>query len=134
MFNNHENERGHTIGPEVVRAIRDSQVSIVVFSKNYASSRWCLDELVEILKLRVVSGQIVMTIYYNIDPSNVRNQSGSFGSAFMKTCEGQPEEVKQRWSRALTDTANIAGEKSENWYEFVLLSFLQQYLIIDSAT
>ncbi|XP_013595078.1 PREDICTED: disease resistance protein RML1A-like [Brassica oleracea var. oleracea] len=115
MFNDHGIERGHTIGPEVVRAIRDSQVSIVVLSNNYPSSSWCLDELVEILKFSEVSRQMVMPIYYNIDPSDVRKQSGSFGSAFMKTCEGQPEEVKQRWSKALTYIASIAGVDSRIW-------------------
>lgn len=132
MFNDHRIERGHTIGPEAVRAIRDSQVSIVVLSNNYPSSSWCLDELVEILKFSEVSRQMVMPIYYNIDPSDARKQSGSFGSALMKTCEGQPEEVKQRWSKALTYIASIAGVDSRIWYELVLVSFfLHNALVVD---
>ncbi|ESQ46766.1 hypothetical protein EUTSA_v10028092mg, partial [Eutrema salsugineum] len=108
-------ERGHTIGPELVQAIRESRVSIVVLSKNYASSSWCLDELVEILKCREDQGQAVMTVFYDVDPSHVRKQSDDFGIAFKKTCQGKTEEEKQRWSRALTDVANIAGEHCLTW-------------------
>ncbi|XP_023634403.1 disease resistance protein RML1A isoform X2 [Capsella rubella] len=56
-----------------------------------------------------------MTVFYKVDPSDVRKQLGNFGSAFKKTCEGKSEEVTKRWSKALTDVATIAGEHSLNW-------------------
>lgn len=86
-----------------------------MLSKNYASSGWCLDELVEILKCKEDQGQIVMTIFYDVDPSDVRKQRGDFGRAFETTCQGKTEEVKQRWNKALTDVADIAGEHYLNW-------------------
>lgn len=49
-FIDHGIERSRPIGPELLSAIRESRISIVVFSKNYASSSWCLNELVEIYK------------------------------------------------------------------------------------
>ncbi|XP_024014790.1 protein PHLOEM PROTEIN 2-LIKE A8 isoform X3 [Eutrema salsugineum] len=115
IFKDQEIERGQTIGSELVKAIREARLSIVLLSKNYASSSWCLDELVEILKCREVQGQIVMPIFYDVDPSHVRKQRGDFGIAFEKTCEGETEEVKQRWVEALTCVATIAGEHSRNW-------------------
>lgn len=123
MFKDHEIERGHTIGPELVQAIRESRVLMVVLSKKYASSSWCLDELVEILKCKEDQGKIVMTIFYKVDPSCVRKQNGDFGSIFEKTCEGKTKEVKLRWTKALTDVANIEGDYSLNWYVF-FFSFL----------
>ncbi|KAL9281980.1 putative TIR domain, AAA+ ATPase domain, P-loop containing nucleoside triphosphate hydrolase [Arabidopsis thaliana] len=114
-FNDQKIERGNTIGPELVNAIRESRVSIVVLSKKYASSSWCLDELVEILKCKEALGQIVMTIFYEVDPSDVKKQSAEFGKAFEKTCQGKNEEVKLRWSNALAHVATIAGEHSLNW-------------------
>ncbi|KAL0842927.1 hypothetical protein Bca101_016172 [Brassica carinata] len=114
-FKDHEIERGHTIGPELVQAIRESRVSVVLLSKNYASSSWCLDELVEILNCKEASGQIVMTIFYEVDPSDVRKQTGDFGIAFKKTCEGRTEKDKKRWMEALAYVAAIAGEHSLNW-------------------
>ncbi|CDY44468.1 BnaCnng11210D [Brassica napus] len=114
-FKDQEIDKGHSIGPELIKAIRESRVSVVPLSQNYASSGWCLDELVEILKCKETSGQIALTIFYEVDPSSVRKQKGDFGSAFFKTCQGKAEQVKQRWSRALTDVANIEGEHSPNW-------------------
>ncbi|KAG2298061.1 hypothetical protein Bca52824_034533 [Brassica carinata] len=115
LFNDQKIERGHTIGSELVQAIREAKASIVLLSENYASSSWCLDELVEILKCKEASGQIVMPIFYDVDPSDVRKQKGGFGIAFKKTCEGETEEQKQRWTDALTYVATIAGEHSRNW-------------------
>lgn len=115
-FKDQKIQRGHTIGPELVQAIRESRLSIVVLSQNYASSSWCLDELVEILKCKEDLGQLVMAIFYNVDPSDVRKQRGAFGKAFEKTCEWKTEEDKQRWIEALAYVATIAGEHSLNWF------------------
>ncbi|KAL9281981.1 putative TIR domain, AAA+ ATPase domain, P-loop containing nucleoside triphosphate hydrolase [Arabidopsis thaliana] len=114
-FDDQKIERGQTIGPELKKGIREARVSIVVLSKNYASSSWCLDELVEILKCKEALGQIVMTVFYEVDPSDVKKQSAEFGKAFEKTCQGKNEEVKLRWSNALADVAIIAGQHSLKW-------------------
>lgn len=56
-----------------------------------------------------------MPIFYGMNPSDVRKQTGDFGEAFERTCEGKTEEKKQRWKQALTDVANKLGEHSHNW-------------------
>lgn len=116
MFNDNDIERGHTIGSKLVEAITKAEVSIVLLSKNYASSIWCLGELLEILKCKEASELIVIPIFYDVDPSDVRIQTGDFGIAFKKTCEGVTEKQKQRWIQALTRVANIAGEHSRIWF------------------
>uniref|UniRef100_A0A2N9H5H0 TIR domain-containing protein n=1 Tax=Fagus sylvatica TaxID=28930 RepID=A0A2N9H5H0_FAGSY len=42
-----ELERGRPISLELLKAIEESLFAIIIFSKNYASSTWCLDELTE---------------------------------------------------------------------------------------
>ncbi|XP_010430467.1 PREDICTED: disease resistance protein RML1A-like [Camelina sativa] len=115
MFDDHEIKRGETIAPEILKAIWESRISIVVFSKNYASSSWCLEDLVEIMKCREQLGQIVMTVLYGTDPSDVRKQTGVFGRGFNEACSSKTKEERLRWSQALNDAANIVGEDFGNW-------------------
>ncbi|KAB2627168.1 TMV resistance protein N-like [Pyrus ussuriensis x Pyrus communis] len=88
---------------QLLTAISDSRLSIVVFSQNYGSSTWCLKELVQILQCMDQKKQIVIPIFYEVDPSHVRKIEGSFEEAFSKH-EHDPnadmEEV-QRWRSAL---------------------------------
>ncbi|CAN6840014.1 unnamed protein product [Brassica oleracea] len=100
---------GESVGPVLVGAIRQSRVAVVLLSSNYASSSWCLDELVEIMKCRDEYKQPVLPIFYKVDPSDVRKQKGDFGKVFDETCLGKTEEVKETWRQALKDVAGIAG-------------------------
>ncbi|KAM7473384.1 hypothetical protein LguiB_020627 [Lonicera macranthoides] len=65
-------ETGESIPPALLKAIEESNFAIVVFSKNYASSLWCLDELVKIMECSSKSpkGQTVMPIFYDVKPSD----------------------------------------------------------------
>ncbi|XP_058216944.1 uncharacterized mitochondrial protein AtMg00810-like [Rhododendron vialii] len=76
-------ENGEDIKSELDRAIRESRISIIIFSKNYAASTWCLEELVMILKLRT-SGHVVLRVLYDVDPSEVGKQTGSFEESFTR--------------------------------------------------
>ncbi|XP_024013283.1 putative disease resistance protein At4g11170 isoform X2 [Eutrema salsugineum] len=114
-FRDDQIERSHSIGPELVEAIRESKISLVLFSENYASSSWCLDELVEILKCKEEQRLKVMPIFYKVDPSDVRKQTGKFGMCFWETCYGKTEEKQRSWRQALTDAASIVGDHSQDW-------------------
>ncbi|CAI0385441.1 unnamed protein product [Linum tenue] len=79
-----EMETGGEVGPECLRGIEESRFSLVVLSKGYASSTWCLEELAHILKCRRERGHCVWPVFYNVDPSDVEECRGSFGEAFAK--------------------------------------------------
>ncbi|CAL9227083.1 unnamed protein product [Arabidopsis halleri] len=114
-FIDNEIKRSHSIAPELVQAIRDSRISVILLSKNYASSSWCLNELLEIISSKEEIGQTVMTVFYEVDPSHVRKQTGDFGKVFEETCVGKSVDVIQRWTRALIDVSNLAGVDSRLW-------------------
>ena len=104
-------KRGEEIAPELLKAIEESRFSLVVFSENYARSRWCLDELLKIMKCRKEMKQTVVPIFYHVDPSHVRHQKERFGEAFSNYKE-DTEEMKEKvrsWRSALTEAANISG-------------------------
>ena len=78
--------KGEKISPALVTAIEKSMFCVVVFSENYASSIWCLEELVKILDCKNTMEQTVLPIFYNVDPSDVREQKGSFEKALGGVC------------------------------------------------
>ncbi|XP_070661780.1 disease resistance protein RPV1-like isoform X2 [Malus domestica] len=113
-------KRGEEIKDELFRAIEESRISIIVFSKRYADSSWCLDELVKIMECRSKLDRHVLPIFYHVDPSHVRKQDGDLAEAFQKHKEGIGEEkdgkkreAKQKkvgqWREALTKAANLSG-------------------------
>lgn len=71
-----ELETGHSISQTLPKAIGESRILIIIFAENYASSTWCLDELVQILEFKKAGRQIVLPIFYGMTPSQVRKLSG----------------------------------------------------------
>ncbi|XP_074355498.1 TMV resistance protein N-like [Apium graveolens] len=103
---------GEVLSEALLQAIKDSKTYIVVFSEDFASSRWCLDELVEIYNCYETMKRLVIPVYYNIDPSDVRNQTGSFKPAFEKhqTRSGSDTEKVKKWRVTLANVATFSGK------------------------
>uniref|UniRef100_A0A6N2NBG2 TIR domain-containing protein n=1 Tax=Salix viminalis TaxID=40686 RepID=A0A6N2NBG2_SALVM len=114
-----EIQRGHNIELEIQKAIQQSKISIIVLSKDYAWSRWCLDELVMIMERKRTANSIVLPIFYDVDPSQVRNKTGSFADAFVeheKRLKGEMERVNG-WRIALKEVADLGGMVLGDGYE-----------------
>ncbi|KAH9726354.1 ADP-ribosyl cyclase/cyclic ADP-ribose hydrolase [Citrus sinensis] len=108
--------RGDEISESLVNAIEASAISVIVFSEGYASSSWCLDELVRILECKKEYAQIVIPVFYRVDPSDVRNQTGSFGDSFSKLEERLKENTEKlrSWRKALKEASSLSGFHSLN--------------------
>jgi len=65
---------GEFISEQLLQAIQDSRVSIIVFSRTYAASSWCLDEMAAIYECRRELNQTVIPVFYDVDPSYVKKR------------------------------------------------------------
>ncbi|KAM7481927.1 hypothetical protein LguiB_006510 [Lonicera macranthoides] len=118
-------KRGENIKSELEKAITQSKCSIIVFSEDYASSDWCLDELVMILGRIKTSKHAVLPVFYHVDPSDVKKQRGSFAAAFavhedrrkLEIEDDKRKELMEKvegWRKALEEAAGLGGMILQN--------------------
>ncbi|CAH1440828.1 unnamed protein product [Lactuca virosa] len=121
FLDDEEIETGEDLKPELESAIKASRASVIVLSKNYASSTWCLDELVLILEQRMTYNHIIIPIFYHVEPTHVRKQQSSFGDAMAEHKQKMERETNankrsqwaqkmDRWNKALTEVADLKGK------------------------
>ncbi|GJW42413.1 NB-ARC domains-containing protein [Tanacetum coccineum] len=113
--------KGEEISPHLYKAIEESRFLIVIFSKNYASSTWCLRELVKILECKQIEDPKyeVRVIFYDAKPDVVRKQKRSYAEAFFKHEISNSTEVG-KWKEALSMAADLSGwdlQGTTNGYE-----------------
>eukprot|EP01018_Ginkgo_biloba_P008158 Gb_40694 [translate_table: standard] len=102
-------EMGLEIDPSLRDAIRDSKIHIPIFSRGYADSVWCLEEVKEMCQskglmqpsnVRYPDKGLIIPLFYDVEPSDVRYPS------------------KGRYAKALEEHANkgrYEGEAIAAW-------------------
>ena len=108
-FRDEKLERGKPISLELLKAIEQSRSTVVILSKDYASSHWCLDELAKIIACKEDMGMIVLPVFHYVEPSDVRKQMGTFAQAFIKHEENEEETRVDKWRDALRQVGNLPG-------------------------
>ncbi|TQD89698.1 hypothetical protein C1H46_024692 [Malus baccata] len=111
--------------------IAKSRLAIVVISPDYASSKWCLNELVKILECMEERGAVI-PVFYSVEPSAVGDRSGIFGNGFTKLEQEYKDdkEMVDGWKAALKIVAKIKGHTSNNKLVFLLFSLNSCYVSI----
>ena len=105
--------RGEEIAAELLKAIEESRICLIILSENYARSRWCSEELTKIMDCREQTGKLVLPIFCHVEPLHVRGQIQSFGEALADHERNVGHEEGRRkiekWRAALTMVAGITG-------------------------
>ncbi|XP_030534093.2 disease resistance protein L6-like [Rhodamnia argentea] len=105
---------GEEIGQEIFQAIDHSKICIPIFSRGYASSSWCLRELEHMMERRKTSELEVMPIFYDVEPSDVKLETGVYRDALTLHEEKRGAEIVQRWATALKEVTGIMGWDTKN--------------------
>ncbi|GLJ27319.1 hypothetical protein SUGI_0536140 [Cryptomeria japonica] len=107
FLDSEELELGDSLPKELIEAMKSASLHIAIFSKNYAQSRWCLDELSFMFR----TGTKIIPIFYYIDIGDVRYAKGVYAKAFdLHEKKGRyTSEKLQEWKDALFNVShNIA--------------------------
>ncbi|XP_048136654.1 disease resistance protein L6-like [Rhodamnia argentea] len=104
---------GEEFASQIFGAISRSKISIPIISKNYATSKWCLWELVRMMDRRKSTSHIVLPIFYEVKPSDVRYLKGEFGDAYHLSKKDYGEKDIHEFEQALRDVSYLQVWDSE---------------------
>ncbi|XP_057833658.1 disease resistance protein Roq1 isoform X2 [Cryptomeria japonica] len=106
-----EIQGGDSIPFAIRNAICSSLVQIAIFSKGYADSSWCLDELV--LMLQQPPDALFIPVFYDVQPWELRhieNEKSQYAVAFSdRQRKGRNLDKLDEWKKALESAADISG-------------------------
>ena len=87
-------------------ALAVARVHVAVVSPRYAESKYCLSELVAMMR----SGKPVIPVFYNVEPAALRRvEKGPFAAAFKKHKVRETREQVEEWAAALRKLVDISG-------------------------
>ncbi|CAN1844659.1 Disease resistance protein L6 [Linum perenne] len=110
FMDDEELHQGEKIAPSLVKAIEESKIYIPILSKDYCSSKWCLQELSLMVKCwKQGKGHVILPIFYLVQPRDVRHQKGSYLNAFRRHSKKYDAQVIKEWKEALEVVGNMKG-------------------------
>ncbi|KAF3594265.1 hypothetical protein DY000_02024524 [Brassica cretica] len=102
------------------KRIQQSQIALPIFSSQYAESKWCLNELAEVMKQAEQGNLRVIPIFFNVTPKDVGSPYGSFGCKVYVESQHNPSSLPI-WTEALKSAAGNIGLLLKNYRNEMLL-------------
>jgi hypothetical protein len=113
-----ELQEGDNFIDQIKGAIRTAFVHVAIFSPHYVESKWCLDELLDMLE----SGAPIIPVFYQVEPAELRWGKKVYAAALhdlekKKSYDAETNTMKPRyesttienWRKALSRVADISG-------------------------
>lgn len=104
-----EDDEDQPVGEKIEKildAIKNSAVCMPIFSRGYASSKWCLRELAKMVKLE----KDIIPIFYDVTPDDVKLKTSLYVDDLMKHEKSSSQEVKI-WKEALAKIGTFTGRE-----------------------
>ncbi|XP_057423325.1 disease resistance-like protein DSC2 [Lotus japonicus] len=97
---------------KLLEAIEESRFAIVILSKNFADSKWCLKELVKILDCQKKKKQLILPIFYEVEPTDIRHLKRRYGEVMAEHENKLEKDSKtvMEWTLALSEISQLKGE------------------------
>nr|GFB07758.1 NB-ARC domains-containing protein [Tanacetum cinerariifolium] len=113
--------RGEERYPQVFRAIEQSRFLVVILSDGFASSPYCLRELVKIIlsKEKLQEKYEIIIVYHNCKPEMVVKEIENYEATFSKHEKLVKQDVS-KWKEALIKAVSLPGwdlKRLANGYE-----------------
>ncbi|XP_056168736.1 disease resistance protein L6-like [Syzygium oleosum] len=102
---------GEEFAPKLLQAIKQSKILVPIFSKDYATSVWCLKEVVQMVECKKTGEQKIIPIFYDVAPAEVRYQTGDYKNSFLlhESKKRYDQETIGEWKDALSAVGEING-------------------------
>ncbi|XP_048141143.1 disease resistance protein L6-like [Rhodamnia argentea] len=104
---------GERIDGSLQRAIENSKIYIPVFSQKYASSQWCLRELVQIMENTSKSEgkKEILPIFFDVEPDDVKLKTPLYRETILNLEREKKlsNEQVDAWREALMEVDAIKG-------------------------
>jgi hypothetical protein len=123
-------EKGQHSQTKIYEALACASVHVAIFSKHYADSKYCLDELCAMLERK----KLIIPVFYDVSPDDLhcKLHNGPYTKAFRKTHGRRPASEVKKWKDALCMAAQLFGfqlvtyngsdkRKSKSSFYFILL-------------
>ncbi|XP_039165749.1 disease resistance protein RUN1-like [Eucalyptus grandis] len=101
---------GEIISDNLLSAINNSIIYIPIFSRTYASSKWCLWELAHIVDnvSKSKDEKCIFPIFLDVEPDDVKLKTQIYGNALLEHEREFPNKV-EAWRAALAAVGKIKG-------------------------
>ena len=99
--------KGNHALKSINEALRGVRVHLAIFSKGYAESKYCLNELLDMMKS---PEKIIPVFFQGVEPEHLhRIESGPFAKGFEKHLERKRYGDVERWKSALLEASRLTG-------------------------
>ena len=98
-------------GNHALKSINDAlcgvRVHLAIFSKGYAESKYCLNELFDMMKS---PAKVIPVFFQDVEPGHLRwIESGPFADGFKKHLEKKRDKDVKRWKTAILHASDLMG-------------------------